>query len=152
MELTMRTPDGKPFRSVKLKKTTDRMSKNMDKGLVQAAILLQGSIKKDFLSGQVLNVRTNRLRSSVTYTNPEGSPGGRFLKVGTNVKYAPIHEYGATIVPKTAKVLRFNIPGVGWRSAHKVIIPPRPFMKPALKDNSDKIVRIIQKSVTKEFI
>lgn len=40
-------------------------------------------------------------------------------------RYARVHEFGATIVPKRAKYLRFQLPDGQWRSAAKVRIPPR---------------------------
>lgn len=69
------------------------------------AIQLQAHVQTHKLTGgDPLNVRTGRLRRSITYrvdTGPQGIDG----IVGTNVEYAAIHEYGGTIVPKTAKWL-----------------------------------------------
>ena len=63
-----------------------------------------------------------RLRNSIRY---KASPD--YVVVGTNVKYAAIHQFGGVITPKKAKVLLFSVGGkkVG---AKKVTIPARPFI------------------------
>ncbi|WP_175404830.1 phage virion morphogenesis protein, partial [Endozoicomonas atrinae] len=45
-----------------------------------------------------------------------------------NVKYAAVHNFGATIRPKKAKILAF--PGKNGQTvfAKKVVIPARPFL------------------------
>ena len=50
-----------------------------------------------------------------------------YVEIGTNLVYAPPHQFGATITPKQAKMLRFfngSIPIF----AMKVTIPARPYM------------------------
>lgn len=66
---------------------------------------------------------TARLRNSVTKRARD-----RRVDVGTNVKYAAIHQHGGVITAKKAKALAFEIPGVGFRVAKKVTIPARPYM------------------------
>ena len=75
---------------------------------------------------------TGLLRGSITYKADKNT-----LAVGTNVHYAPYHQFGAkipamTIVPRRAKALRFMI-GDKVVYATKVkqkakIIPARPFL------------------------
>lgn len=55
------------------------------------------------------------------------------VTVGTNKLQAPVHQFGATIVPKNAKRLVFPGPGGKLIFAKKVTIPARPFM-PLKKD------------------
>ncbi len=66
---------------------------------------------------------TGRLNRSIT--SRVDSTG---VTVGTNVAYAPVHQYGATIVPKTKPSLVFPGPGGKPIFAKKVVIPARPFM------------------------
>lgn len=101
---------------------------------------------KQKLSGEVLRVRTNRLRGSIT-SEVRGEKTLE-LVVGTNVIYARIHEFGGVIVPKKAKFLHFI---VGGREvfAKKVTIPKRPYMEPAMKESLQDIVRIIGETVEK---
>lgn len=49
------------------------------------------------------------------------------VRVGTNRIYARVHQFGAVIVPKRAKFLRFRL-SIGMVRARKVTIPARPFM------------------------
>lgn len=57
-------------------------------------------------SGQILR-DTGRLQRSFT----RDSISEKGFRVGTNVKYAAIHQFGGEIVPKKAKALAFWVPG-----------------------------------------
>lgn len=48
------------------------------------------------------------------------------VEIGTNIRYAAIHNYGGEILPKKAKALRFKI-GNRWVFAKRVTIPQRQF-------------------------
>lgn len=56
-------------------------------------VKLQAKVIQDKLSGQVLKVRTNNLRSSI-HQEVTASGGKITGTVGTNVEYAAFHEYG----------------------------------------------------------
>lgn len=79
--------------------------------------------------------RTGNLRRSIlvaiiaiTSTSAEG-------RIGTNLIYAPMQEYGGTIVPVNAKMLHWVDPSTGADVfAHSVTIPPHPYMRPALDE------------------
>lgn len=48
---------------------------------------------------------------------------------GTDVIYAAVHQFGATIVPKSAGALHFRLPGdLGWVTRQSVTIPARPYL------------------------
>lgn len=76
------------------------------------------------LSGRVLNVRTGRLRSS--WWNPgavtQRVTGGWRMSLGSDVVYARIHELG----------------GMTGRG-HRTRIPRRPYMRPAIISQREKI-------------
>ncbi len=78
--------------------------------------------KLKFRKGQPLK-DTGRLRSSVV-----SKPDSTGVTVGTNLIQAPVHQFGATIVPVKAKRLVFPGPGGGLIFAKKVVIPARPFL------------------------
>ena len=80
------------------------------------------SARAKMTGGKTL-LKTARLLRSITM-----DVSGKTLTVGTNVKYARILHEGGDITPKTAKALKANIPGVGWRTMKKVTIPARPFL------------------------
>jgi len=52
---------------------------------------------------------------------------GRSVRVGSNKVYAAAHQFGATIVPKTAKSLSFMLGGKRVH-AKKVTLPARPYL------------------------
>lgn len=61
---------------------------------------LEREVKQNYLTGQVLKVRTDRLRGSIsrnhkdTRSHLETTPTSAYAIVGTNVEYAAVHEYG----------------------------------------------------------
>lgn len=66
---------------------------------------------------------TGRLQRSIT-----SKPDATGVTIGTNVKYAKVHQFGATIVPVKAKRLVFPGPGGKLIFAKKVVVPARPYM------------------------
>lgn len=101
----------------------------LETGLNQGAYLLQGWSQKNRLSGprpQYLGVVTGRLRSSLSVSRSIKRGEFKFF-VGTNVKYAPTHEFGD---------MSRNIPA-------------RPFLRPSIenKENVNKITEIINKRI-----
>jgi phage gpG-like protein len=73
-----------------------RPAPELVKGMRNVADQMVRRTMEDKLSGQVLNVRTGRLRRSITRKIEQ--PGGDIEAiVGTNVVYGRIHEYGGVI-------------------------------------------------------
>lgn len=72
--------------------------------------------------GQALS-DTGRLRNSLNYQAGEDE-----VQVGTNVKYARTHQFGAVIKPKRKKTLAFSGPNGQTIFAKQVKIPARPFL------------------------
>lgn len=66
---------------------------------------------------------SGRLGDSITH-----DAGRDSVRVGTNVRYAAVHQFGATISAKAAPLLVFRIPGLGLRRKKSVRIPARPFL------------------------
>lgn len=65
---------------------------------------------------------TGRLQNSIQFRSNDEE-----VVIGTNVKYAPTHQFGAVIRPKNGKRLRF-IGSNGPVFAKQVTIPARPFI------------------------
>jgi phage gpG-like protein len=61
--------------------------------ITRLSIEVQAKVKSEKLTGQVLHVRTGTLRRSINRQVIEDGESV-FARVGTNVKYAHIHEYG----------------------------------------------------------
>ncbi len=72
--------------------------------------------------GQPLR-NTGLLMNSVTHL-----VRGNSVEIGTNVPYAPVHQFGARIEPKRARFLVFRDGQGGWIRARKVEVPARPFL------------------------
>ncbi len=111
--------------------------------VAKAGFEVEGRVKEN-LSGRILKVRSGHFHRAI-HTVLHGSRGkaGATITPGRLV-YAPVHEFGALIRPKRVPYLKFNIPGIGWRSAKQVRIPARaPFAK-SFKQSLRKIDRIAE--------
>lgn len=113
-----------------------RLREELRNGIARAVLKLQTFVKTDKLSGQVLNVRTGRLRRSITQRVTEES--GRVVGiVGTNVIYARVHEYGFSGTVNVREHLRRAKSGalatIRGHSRH-VNLPERSFLRSALSD------------------
>lgn len=82
---------------------------------------------------------TSRLYNSIKYTVLDG---GKRVVVGTNVFYAPVMHYGATIRAKTGKYLKFKTTMGGWAQIQSVIIPARPFLGMSVDDSQEILFEI----------
>ncbi|WP_320046500.1 phage virion morphogenesis protein [uncultured Ilyobacter sp.] len=80
------------------------------------------SWKKSRSGGKTLT-KTSRLKHSI---RPKS--GEDYAMVGTNIKYAKIHQYGGKITAKNGKQLRFQYAKGKWASKKSVIIPKRTFI------------------------
>jgi len=126
-----------------------KVSEQVDAAVIattkKATLQMQRFIKSDELSGQVLNRRTGRLSRSIqaSFIQDKQSITGR---VGTNLVYARIHEFGGDIYPKRAKALRFEIDG-RWIFSKHVHMPERPYLRPALKAESEKFLMQLKGSI-----
>lgn len=91
-------------------------------------------------TGQTL-VQSRLLRNSVTKRfSREG------VEVGTNIKYARIHQKGGTIRAKKAKFLRFKV-GSRWAMKKSVKIPARPFIGIST-DDKQEIMRLFRETIS----
>lgn len=120
-------------------------------------IALQAHVVADKLSGQVLHVRTGTLGRSITAETIETADAIEGA-VGTNVRYARIHEYGGTVhlpmlVPRRARALRFEVGGqtvfARRTRAHDVRIPERSYLRSALEDRRPTILAAIRATLAR---
>lgn len=82
----------------------------------------QPSLRARLNGGKTLT-RDGHLGDSVSsYVNDKSAVWG------VNRIYAAIHQFGGTIKPKAGSLLRFAIPGLGWRAVRQVEMPARPFL------------------------
>ena len=130
-----------------MEKSASEFKSNVRKNIVRAAALIQKSIQVN-LGGKVLNIGNNpggRLRQSVGI-ELKGSGVGTVASIGPQrIKYARIHELGGIIEPKTKKALRFQIGGE-FITVKRVVIPARPYIKPAIEENLERIADLMGES------
>ncbi|MDR4483826.1 MAG: HK97 gp10 family phage protein [Nitrospirales bacterium] len=100
---------------------------------------LYANLVKRKMSGPVLKRRTGNLVRSVTVGKVEGTGGNLRLRVGSNLVYAPIHEFGKRVKPTRSKYLTIPLDaaktaaGVQRFSARKA--PGPTFVKRSKKGN-----------------
>lgn len=116
----------------KLGSAPEVFMRHMRAAMTQAVIKIQSTTKSDYLSGGALQRRTNNLSGSI-HTKVTESATSVTGKVGTNVKYAPVHEFGGT----------FTIPAHVRAGAqvktHTATYPARPFLRPSYENNREEI-------------
>lgn len=89
---------------------------------------------------------TGKLRESIM-VKMEGSGRNAKAKVGSDLVYSRIHEYGGIIRPKKAKMLAWRGEDGKMIFAKQVRMPARPYLEPALKMNPIDVLKIIGGSV-----
>ena len=131
-----------------LRRFPDKFKKRLYRGLYLAAKFAERKAKQSFGGSGKLKTRTGTLRRSIQST-VDGRAGDDIKAVlFSNLIYSRIHELGGIIVPKNAEALRFQI-GNNWITAQRVVIPPRPYLEPAFRDNIKPIEDIIEKEIVK---
>ena len=124
-----------------------RLRQQAHENLLRATIIVQRAARRNVRTGgpSGLHRRTGQLENSIIY-EIEQIVG----RVGSNLRYARIHELGGTtrphvIRPRRVAALRFFI-GADVVFARSVRhpgshIPPRPYLRPALDQNLARIRR-----------
>ncbi len=99
---------------------------------------LLAKVKADKLSGQVLNVRTGRLRRSINQ-RVEVNGQGAYGKVGTPVKYGRIHEFGGTVSRPSS------------RGPGRATYPERSFLRSALREMEPSIRAALREALVRSM-
>lgn len=144
---------------IEVKQKIDKMPETIMRAFKQAMtrtiIKLASYIAKNKLSGQVLKVRTGMLRRSLlgsvnSQDAVKSFPDGVEGKVGTNLVYARIHEYGGVIKPKRANALCFVIDGHFIR-VKQVKIPERSYLRTGLREQATDLIQFFSGELQKEI-
>lgn len=113
-----------------------RINSRLRDAIQRAALDLLAFVKGQKLTGQVLNVRTGRLRRSITQRVETESNGTIAGLVGTNVSYGRAHELGykgrVAVKAHTRKVQGKRVPVRAH--SRQMDIPKRPFLGPSLNE------------------
>lgn len=113
-------------------------------------------IQSKKLSGQVLHHRKGTLKESIPRQSKVEEIGENLsIKIGTNVEYAAIHEYGGPIperVPINKKALHWLSPGgadIFAMSAKAFKMPKRSFMRTTLAEKKEEFRQGLRGVVSK---
>lgn len=128
--------------------------------ITRLTIKMQGMVKADKLSGQVLNVRTGNLRRSVNQKVELDPMAGPIGTVGTNEVYARPHEMGfkgevqirehlRTIKMAWGRTLAEPVTAPVRSHTKQVNLPARSFLRSALEDIRPEIQPTIEREVVK---
>lgn len=119
-------------------------------------MMLERKVKKEKLTGQVLRVRSGRLRSSV-HSSTTATGSNVTTTVGTNVIYAARHEYGFTGTETVRAHLRVIKEAFGkpisptqvrvGQFSRKVNAKERSFLRATLEENRSEIHKRIASAV-----
>lgn len=97
-----------------------------------------------------LNVGAGTLRESIITDECQSTKTHAEENIGPTVVYGRIHELGGTITPNKAKALHFVIDGQHITSK-AVVIPARPYLRPAVDEHENEIVSAISTILESEI-
>lgn len=130
------------------------------RGMQKAMSLAEARVRSPYLSGKALQRRSGRLRGSITHD--VRIEGDRVVAhIGTSVVYGRIWELGFK-GPVTVKGHTRNIRQAFGKAikptavqvrehVRNLDVKPRPFIRPALKESTEKMERILSDSVMAAF-
>ena len=127
--------------------------KNITSGLMgqfaEDAVTEGASVVQSYAQLNASNVfgknQRGTLRNSIMPEIQRTGTGAR-AEIGPNVIYGRIQELGGTIRPIRASVLHFVIDNKDIY-AKQVTLPPRPYLRPAVEDHRDEIIRVMTDSL-----
>lgn len=141
------TVNGLARLEAKMNKLPDKVAEALARGVNQAAGLVEGSAKK------LCPVDTNNLRGSL-HIIKQATSREITATVGTNVEYAPYVEFGTGVYSENPSQSTWRdgsyhtIPVNGGKEFRRVKgTHAYPFLRPALRNNKDRIEQIINKNV-----
>ena len=127
-------------------KVEQKVNQGIRRNLDRAALLVQRAARRNVSPGGPSGFKTSHggsgLRGSITHERTTDWT----RRVGSNLRYARIHELGGHIKPRSAKYLHFVVDGHHVMTKH-VYIPPRPYLRPAIDNNRAAIQRELGRPV-----
>ena len=98
--------------TAKLKDAEKKLPVALMKAMDESLIIVKGQARRNVMTGGAagLHVRTGHLHRSIAHEGPR-KKGRRIVgAVGSDIPYAPVHEFGGTITPKRTKFLTIPLP------------------------------------------
>lgn len=118
-----------------------QVEQHMKRNLEKAAVFVESEAKRNAHAGGPAGFRSSHggaglVGSIVSEVN------WPVARIGSNLKYARIHELGGIIRPVTAQFLHFVIDGqhVMTKEVH---MPARPYLRPAVDNNHGRIKQLL---------
>lgn len=132
------------------------MSDGMDSHIASKALYAGGHEFRKWIKSNINShdlYKTGKLYNSIRVYNVQVGRGKNSVSVGpVGVIYARVHEFGATIKPKNAKMLSWIDEMTGERIfAHQVVIPARPYIRPAYDEHKQDIYSAMANVVMQEL-
>lgn len=115
-------PWGKPWLAIKW-----RAPRTL-KGSKASAPRLSAAGKKQFEANQAGTPGQPLRNTGALQRSISAKADASGVTIGTNLKYAKVHQFGATIRPKNGSRLVFPGPGGAMIFAKKVVVPARPYL------------------------
>lgn len=125
-----------------------RYLNGLDSGIRNAMSYAVENARSRFGTRGNVKSRTGKYKDSIRSVVRKTSVG-YVGSLTSDCIYAPVHEFGATIYPKSGEYMRFPING-NWVTLSKVVIPKRPLLGPALQESLSQIEDIIVGNIVKE--
>lgn len=140
-----------------LKKYPEKVNDALYRKIYALTLELERKVKSEKLSGQVLNVKTGSLRSSV-YSRVTRDRDGAEGKVAVppDVPYGAIHEFGGVIeIPEITPVKAKALHWIGKDGemfakrvrAHTITMPERSYLRSSLSEMKDDIINGVKEAV-----
>lgn len=129
-------------------KAAKQMRSRFRAGLRRAAVAVESRGKRIVYGGhpEHLEGRSGHLRRSITHSVSEAH-----AEVGSNVVYARIHEYGGVITPVSGEFLRFENQEGEEVFVRSVTLPPRPYLRPALEEETENFTEYFGEEILEAF-
>lgn len=128
---------------VKATVTTQDININdiINDGFNSAKEELEDQVKQSFTKSSTPNIRSGDLLNSISSTVIDNKIILGVIESSPANDYALAQEFGAVITPTNSEYLHFLIEDQNqWIKTRQVILPPRPFLRPALNSNSARII------------
>ena len=129
-----------------LKAALKKLDKSLQGPAARAAMKSGGSELLLYIQENIVDqdlIDTGNLHNEWT-VKPESD---RVVVIGTNVKYAPMHEYGGVVKAKNGKWLTFQTRDGSWHRVASVHIPARPFVRPAVDEHKGDVSQAVGESL-----
>lgn len=137
----------------------EKLRQELNTSIGKLVLKLQRDVQNSKLSGQVLNVRTGRLRRSIAQA-VSSTEKGVIGVVSTAVEYAPIHEFGFSGTQTVQQHLRLIKQAFGRQlkapvsvtvkqHSRAVNLPERSFLRSALADMRPEVMAELEAALSR---